>query len=540
MSRNRRLAKIKTFKVGIYLRLSVEDGGHKKESESISNQRMLALDFLKHHEDMVLIKEYVDDGETGYLFDRPGFQEMLEDAKNEVINCIVVKDQSRFGRNQTDVEVLIKKRFKEYNVRFIAILDQYDTLTSGYDMMFSVRNMFNEHYAQDISAKCQASFKAKQRNGEFVGAFASYGYCKSENDRHKLEIDPYAAEVVRRIFDMFLSGYGKVRIAKILNEEGILCPSAYKRQNGYNYTNSNKLDTTFYWTYSTINKILKNEMYTGTMVQGTTWREIHGKPERLDESEWIKVSGTHEAIIDRDTWEKTQAALKQRKTDLTFEHNQSFFAGFLKCGDCGRAMRKTSHKNSRGQTYFTFKCGTYQNIGKKGCTSHYIKEDTLKAIVLHDLNQMISAMQHLKELVERAEKEAKKKMTSTEMYLMDIEKTKKEIDRRKNLKKKVFEEYAEGNLSNEEYIEYREIYAKEEDELHQKLCDLEKKVQQNKQSDVLDLPWVQHLLEHKEITELTREIVVEMIDEIQIFENKRIKIRYNFSNEYENLMKLVG
>lgn len=540
MSRNRRLAKIKTFKVGVYLRLSVEDRRHKNESESISNQRMLAMDYLRRHEDMVLVKEYVDDGETGYLLERPGFQEMLEDAKNGVINCIVVKDQSRFGRNHIDVETLIIKTFREYNIRFIAILDNYDTMTSGYDMMFSIRNLFNEHYAQDISQKCQAAFKAKQRNGEFVGAFACYGYRKSEKDRHKLEIDPYAAEVVRRIFDMYLAGYGKVRIVKILNDEGILCPSEYKKQNGYNYTNSNKLDATYYWTYSTINKILKNEMYTGTMVQGTTWREIHGKPELLDESEWIKVAGTHEAIIDMDTWEKTQKALKQRKTDIVFEQNQSIFAGVLKCGDCGRAMRKTSHKDAKKQTYFTFKCGTYQTVGRKGCTSHYIKEDTLKAIVLQDLNQVISGMKYLKELVERAEKETKKKVTPTEIYLMDIEKTKKEIERKQKLKKKVFEVFADGNLTNEEYIEYRETYTKEEEELNQKLRNLEKQVQKKKESDVLDLPWVKHLIEHKQITELTREIVIEMIDEIQIFEDKHIKIRYNFSNEYENLMKLVG
>lgn len=540
MSKNRRLAKIKTFKVGVYLRLSVEDGGHKKESESITNQRMLAQDYLKRHEDMVFVEEYVDDGETGYLFDRPSFQRMLQDAKDGIINCILVKDQSRFGRNQIEVETLIKKRFREYNVRFVAILDNYDSLTSGYDMMFSIRNLFNEHYAQDISAKCQASFKTKQRSGEFVGAFACYGYQKSELDRHKLEIDPYAAAVVRRIFDMFIGGYGKVCIAKLLNEEGILCPSEYKKQKGYNYTNTNKLDSTFYWTYPTVNKILKNEMYTGTMVQGTTWREIHGRPVLLEETEWIKVPGTHEAIIDMDTWEKTQRLLKQRKTDITFDRNQSIFAGFLKCGDCGRAMRKTSRKNAKGQTYFTFKCGTYQTIGTKGCTSHYIKEDILKAIVLHDLNQMVSAVKNLKELVERAEKETRGKISSEDMYRMELERTKSEIERKRKLKKKVFEEYVEGNLTNEEYIEYREGYAKEEKALSSKHYELEKKVQKEKETDILGVTWIRNLLQKKEISELTREIVVEMIDEIQIFEDKRIKIRYNFSNEYENLVKLIG
>lgn len=540
MSRNRRLAKIRTFEVGIYLRLSVEDRRNKNESESISNQRMLAKEFLRRHEDMVFVKEYVDDGETGYLFDRPAFQQMLEDAKNGIINCIVVKDQSRFGRNHIDVETLIIKTFRDYNIRFVAILDNYDTLTSGYDMMFSIRNLFNEHYAQDISQKCQAAFKAKQRNGEFIGAFACYGYKKSEEDKHKLVVDPYAAAVVRRIFHMYISGYGKVRIAKILNEEGILCPSEYKRQNGYNYTNTRKLESTFYWTYSTVDKILKHEMYNGTMVQGTTWREIHGKAELLAKSEWIKVPGTHEAIIDDETWEKAQRLLKQRKTDLVFEHNQSVFAGFLKCGDCGRAMRKSVHKNSKGETYYVFHCGTYKNIGTRGCTSHYIKEDIIKKIVLQDLNQMISEIKHLKKLVERAEKEATKKVSTTEMYLADIEKTKKEMERKKKLKKKVFEEFAEGNLTSEEYIEYRETYAKEEKELQQKLANLEQQVAKRKDIGALELPWIKHLLEHKKVKELTREIVVQMVDEILIFDDKRIKITYNFTKEYENLLKIVG
>lgn len=528
--------------MGVYLRLSVEDVKHHEESESIANQRKLALDFLERQEDMVFVREYVDDGISGYVFNRPSFQEMIHDAESGIINCIVVKDQSRFGREHIDTERYITQVFKKMGIRFVAILDGYDTLTSGYDMMFSIRNLFNEHYARDISKKTQSSFKAKQRCGEFIGAFACYGYKKSEHDRHKLEIDPYAAEIVRKIYDMFLAGYGKVRIANILNGEGVLCPSEYKKQNGYNYTNSRKLDKTNYWTYSTINKILKHEMYTGTMVQGTTWREIHGKPELLDESEWIKVKGTHEAIIDEETWQKVQSMMKQRKTDIAFEKNQSIFVGYLKCGNCGRAMRKNIRKSSNGNSYAVFKCGSYQNAGRKACTSHYIKEDVLKEIVLRDLNAIVAGMKTLKELVENAERDAKtkKKASSTEIYSMDIEKTKEDIERKKQLRKKVFEEYALGNISNEEYMEYGEEYAKAEMELTQKLFDLEKKLKGQEEVSVFDLPWVRHLIEHKEITELTREIVVEMIDVIYIYEDKRIKICYNFSNEYENLMKLVG
>lgn len=535
MKRSKNLKKITTFRVGVYLRLSVEDVKHNVESESISNQRKITMTFIEEHEDLIFFQEYIDDGKSGFLFERPGFQEMLEDARKGLINCIIVKDQSRFGREHIETEMYITKTFKELGIRFIAICDNYDTLYSGYDMMFSIRNLFNEHYARDISQKCQAAFKAKQKNGEFIGAFACYGYVKSKSDRHKLEIDQYAAVIVKRIYDMYIAGYGKRRIATILNEEGILCPAEYKKQNGYKYRNSRRLENTKYWTYSTINKILKNEMYTGTMVQGTTCREIHGRPELLDESEWIRVKGTHEAIIDEYTWKKVQILLKKRKTDLDFEQCQSIFAGFLRCGDCGRAMAKTVRKNTKGTPYYTFNCGTYKNVGNKQCSSHYIKEDVIKEIVLSDLNCIISNMKALKKIVENASSEVEKKISISEIYQTDYEKTKTELEKVKQIKKTIFEEYALGNISGDEYAEYREEYVEKEKTLKHKLQSLEEKLSEKEEFSILDLPWVQHLLRHNEIKELTREIIIEMIDVIYIYADKRIKIVYNFSNEYENL-----
>lgn len=428
--------------------------------------------------------------------------------------------------------------FRRMGVRFIAICDDYDSLVKGYDMMFSIRNLFNEHYAQDISQKCQAAFKAKQKSGEFVGAFSSYGYRKSVHNKHVLEIDPYAAEVVQRIYTMYIKGAGQLRIANVLNAEGILCPSEYKKQNGENYRNSKKLDKTNYWTYSTIHKILRNEMYTGTMVQGTTKREMNDRPYLLDETEWIKVKDTHPAIIEREMWEKVQKLMRQRTVDMDFDENQSIFAGFLKCADCGRAMSKKSRKDSKGNLHYSFNCGSYTRGGTKVCSSHYVKEEILKEIVLSDLNQIISAMENLREMVEIAKEDSNKTMVAGELYEMQIVRTEETLERVIQLKKKLFEEYALGMISREEYVDYREQYIKEEKTLQNKLIEFKNKQGENDKGDVFEIPWVKRFLEQKQIPELSRDIVVEMVDAIYIYADKRIKIVYNFSDEYDELMTL--
>ena len=535
MTRTRNLRKISNFKAASYLRISVEEERQEKESNSIVNQRKLIADFICSRSDLSLAKEYVDDGYTGTNFDRPGFREMLQDAASGIINCIVVKDLSRFGREHIDTEKYIVRVFKRMGVRFIAICDDYDSLVKGYDMMFSIRNLFNEHYAQDISQKCQAAFKTKQKSGEFVGAFPSYGYRKAARDKHVLEIDPYAAEVVKRIYAMYIKGTGQLRIAAILNSEGILCPSEYKKQNGDHYRNSNKLDKTNYWTYSTIHKLLKNEMYTGTMVQGKAKREMNDRPYLLEETEWIKVKDTHPAIIERTVWEKVQKLMKQRTVEVRFEENQSVFAGFLKCGDCGRAMCKKNHKDSKGNPYCTFNCGSYTRGGTKVCTSHSVKETVLKEIILGDLNRIISKMSNLMEMLEKAKEENEKNSFSLELYDLQIKKKEETLARIRRLKKKLFEEYVLGTISGEEYADYRKQYLEEEKMLERSLGELVGRHVEPSKAEPFDLPWVKLLLEQKEITELTREIIVEMVDTIYIYEDNRIKILYNFSDKCAEL-----
>lgn len=320
----------RTYRAGLYLRLSKEDGD-KEESNSIESQRNILLRYLDDSNEIEYVKEYVDDGYTGTNFNRPGFRSMLSDLQKGIINCILVKDLSRFGRNYLDAGKYVQQIFPNMGIRFIAVNDNVDTkneFENGFDLMLPIKNLFNESYSQDISRKVQSSFKAMQRAGLFTGAYCSYGYRKSPGDKHKLVIDPYAASIVKKIFNWYLEGIGQRTIAAKLNEEKILCPAEYKRQNGENYRNHKRLATTTYWTYSTVHHILQNGMYKGCMVQNKSVRRMRGKAKARAKEEWIIVEGTHEAIIAPDIFDRVQDLLKQRTRQIDFQNNMSVFAGF--------------------------------------------------------------------------------------------------------------------------------------------------------------------------------------------------------------------
>ena len=523
------------FNAGIYIRLSREDGD-KEESDSIGNQRKLLAEYIAKKEDFILYDVYVDDGYSGTNFNRPSFQRMIADIEDGKVNCVVVKDLSRFGRDYIDTGRYLERYFPELGVRFISVTDGIDSMKQAYDMLLPIKNIFNEQYARDISNKIQATVKSKQKAGEFIGAFTSYGYKKSPVDRNKLVIDDYAASVVRRIFSLYIQGYGKQKIAKLLNEEGVLCPAEYKKVNGENYKNCNRLESTTYWSYSTINSILHKEMYVGNMVQGTKHQRMRSKQKKMPKEEWIVVENTHEPIIDKATWEKAQALLQKRTRELDLETNKNIFAGFVKCGDCGRAMAKNMWRRADGSKTYSLYCGTYKRNGKQYCTPHTLPMAVLEDIVLGDLKAIVDNVDNLKELVQSQSFTASKvkRIADTE-----LSKIKAELERVKRLKKSIYEDYREELISKEEFLSYREDYLKKEELYSKQIEALEEKKNDNVTEDVFETPWLKRLLELKDIEALDRDIVVEMISEIKVYENRKIKITYNFGNEMEHLFPSV-
>lgn len=523
------------FNVAIYIRLSREDGD-KEESDSVGNQRKLLTEYVAKKEDFILYDTYVDDGYSGTNFNRPDFKRMIADIEDGKVNCVVVKDLSRFGRDYIDTGRYLERYFPELGVRFISVTDGIDSMKQAYDMLLPIKNIFNEQYARDISKKIQATVKSKQKAGEFIGAFTSYGYKKSPTNKNKLVIDDYAADVVRRIFSLYIQGYGKQRIAKMLNAEGILCPSEYKKVNGENYKNWNRLESTTYWSYSTVNSILHREMYVGNMVQGTKHQRMRSKQKKMPKEDWIIVENTHEPIIDKETWEKAQSLLTKRTRELDLETNKNIFAGFIKCGDCGRSMVKNMWRRADGSKTYSLYCGTYKRIGKEYCTPHTLPMAVLEEIVLGDLRAIIDSVDNLKELVQAQSFTASKvkKVTDTE-----LSKVKAELERVKKLKKSIYEDYRDELISKEEFLSYREDYLKKEELYSKQIEALEEKKKDNVTEDVFETPWLKRLLELKDIKALDRDIVVEMISEIKVYDNRKIKITYNFGNELEHLFSSV-
>ena len=529
-------------KTALYLRLSKEDGD-KEESNSIDSQRRLLQDYLSKRADLELYDEYVDDGYSGTSYHRPAFLRMLADAEAKKITCILVKDLSRFGRNYLEAGKYIQQIFPQLGVRFIAVNDQVDTgdeRQQGFDMMLPIRNIFNEGYSQDISRKVQSSFKVMQKAGAFCGAHTSYGYRKNPADRHKLVIDPYAAAIVRDIYEWYLSGIGQRTIAARLNEKGILCPSAYKQQNGENYRNSKRLDTTTYWTYATVHRILQNEMYKGCMVQNKSVRKMRGKAKLRPKEEWIIVPGTHEAIIDSEVWERVQELLQQRTRTIDFKQNVGIFEGFLKCADCKRAMVKRQFADKNGNKKYFYTCGAYSRSGTEVCSNHYIRHEILERIVLDDLNMVINSVSDIKTLVETQQMD---RTDGKKQREREVETVKKGLQKLERLKKEGYHDYKDELLTKKEYLQLREEYLEQErflEEKLQKLVSMEKEGPEQ----MINSPWVQNLLAHQKLEKLDRDIIVELMEKIEVGEKnednqQEITIFYRFSDELKDLFQMV-
>ena len=527
-------------KTAIYCRLSHEDDRNSKvtnNSNSIENQLSFLRNYIKEHSDeFELVEEYIDDGISGMTYEREAFKKMIKDIECKKINTIIVKDFSRIGREQIQTLDFINKYVVVNNVRFISLSDNYD---SNYgkesdSMYMSMKCLFNDAYCADISKKVRVALETKMKQGDFIGAIPSYGYKKDPNHKNKLIIDEDAADVVRRIFDMYLKGIGKQTIARELNKDNIPNPTRYK-QNKMNKSvyNPNILASTDYWTYSTINHILKNEIYTGCMVQHKSKMMAYNIKKKINvpRDNWYIVEGTHEAIIDKDKFELVQSMLKNKGRQLDLNTNVSKYVGLFFCGDCNRAMNKFVSKPKKDNTrYISFKCGTYSKYGKDKCTIHSIKESELDALILENIKSEIATALDNKscEYIRSKNLKAirKKKHSNYEMI-------KEEINKCESKKITLLEYLAEKIITADDYKRYKESNDEKVAKLNEQLLSLEEELN-NEDKQIKEYEnWLNKLLQYKQIETLTREIIVSLIEKIYIFENdseKEIEIKYRFKN----------
>ena len=375
----------------------------------------------------------------------------------------------------------------------------------------------------------------ERKNGEFVGAFPSYGYIKNPNDNHKLIIDKEAAKIVKKIFEWKVNeGLGNLSICHRLNDMGVLNPTGYKKEKlNQNYNNSQIISKNYSWCPSTVRKILKNDIYIGNVTQGkrrVKSYKVH-KVEQVPEEEWITVENMHEPIIEKELFEKAQR-LNKIDTRVQNSGNLSIWAGKLKCADCGYAMHKKYCKNKTGTVYEYYICGTYRKKSNKLCTKHTIKVENLENAVLEAIRFHIKLVD-TKNILEQIDKVSIKKLENDNVE--DIkQKREKEIEKISNLKMCLYEDWKNNYITKEEYLQYKQKYEQDIEKLKEIMVNLDKQKQKQEKFINANSLWIEDFIKHKDITGLDRDIVSELIDYIEVHENKKITIHFKFTNELYN------
>ena len=537
VSRYNNLAKIqeeKIWKAGLYLRLSREDDVVKNESDSISSQRALLNKFVAQNPDIQIDDFYIDDGYSGTNFDRPDFQRMLAKIKTGDIDCVIVKDLSRFGRNTIESSNYIEVIFPILKVRFISLLDNVDTFldpNSVNGLLVPFKNIMNDEYVRDLSIKVKTAQKSYMRQGLFIGAFACYGYEKSKEDRHKLVVDAEASQVVKIIYKMFLNGSSLSAIAKFLNDNEILTPFEYKKSKGYKYKNPNQ-GKYHVWTSSTVQRILSNQMYVGDMVQGTrgTISYRNHKIIKKSSEEWCIVPNTHEPIVSREDFEKVQLRLEKNKTKFIKPFRTYILRGLVRCGDCGKVLQTCicNEKSLLGKYYY--RCPTYMMTKGKICTKHSIRNDVLEKLVFDIVKSYIEISVNIQQIIQKVNLKNSNVSSNIEKEHIKLDNELKSLKESLNI---LYIKFKSGEMTENDYLKRR-------DDATQKITLLENQLiaicsNINKNVEFENNKFITTFAKYKGFTSLTKEMANELIERILIYENKHIEVKFNFKDEFEKI-----
>lgn len=544
-----RVLNIKKWIIAKYIRLSKEDGDDKDESNSVTSQDKILDELIcdlrnSSNDEYVVYDTYIDDGFSGTDFNRPDFQRLLQDMKNGKINMVVVKDLSRLGRNYIESGNYIEQIFPLFNVRFVTKaedIDSYYKPATVNNVMVPFKNLMNDEYCRDISNKIILANNARKRNGQYLGSFPLYGYKKDPNDKYKLIIDEEPAEIVRLIYKLFLEGKGRVTITKTLNDMGVLNPTAYKQKVlGQNYVNSFNMEGNTLWCDTTVSHILKNEMYTGTLIQGKKKMISYKVHKQVDvpKENWIVVKNNHEPIIDMETFEKVQDIIKRDtrvKSDGTGE--VSLFAGYIRCADCLRAMNKKS-TNNKIKTYYYYVCNTYRKKKEGACTKHTIRSDYLEKIVLESIKLQIDLALEMEKMIQKINKSPTRNLYNANIEKMIQSKT-NELEKTKRLKKAVYEDWKLGAITQDEYFEYKTSYEQDAINIEESIKYLQEEKKKYEEQVLGDNSWIDSLKQKRNITTLTRDIIIELIDCVYIHEGGNITIKFKFADEYNRILEYI-
>lgn len=510
------------WNIALYVRLSEEDKKG-QQSESIKSQKSYLENFVQHLDNVNSYKFYVDDGYTGGNFERPAFQRMMNDIVSKKINCVIVKDLSRLGRNYIEMSKYLQVMFPTLNTRFISLNDNYDSEISDEPidtLLIGLSGLMNEEYLKDCSIKSKMSYRLRASRGQFTSPVAPYGYKKDKNDPHRLVIDENVKDIVKLIYGLFIEHKSFIAVTKILSEKGITTPSEYKQQqiNGY-YTN--RLTTKKHiWSSDTVATILKNEVYIGNMVQHK--REIVNyktkECKKLPKSEWITIENTHEPIIDKDTFNLVQSIIADKKR-VCFKRNSSqpdnYFSGILYCGDCNSKMIYVNDKNRK---YTFYKC-KLKSLSTNLCNNEIIKTQELTKVVLKIIQQFIKIACDIEETIKEFEKSEKRIIVKANNNPQNNIQLQKEL---------LYQKYRNLEISLADYKKQKQELEEQEN----------KNIITNNAKDALeDNKFIKAFTKYKNIKSLNKIIVKDLIQKIVIHSPTNVEITFNFQDEYKEILK---
>jgi len=525
----------------IYARKSIED------DSSLEIQIAMLNDYINAQHDFVLYKIYSDNGFTGTNFERPGFKQMIEDMEAEKFTAVIVKDGSRLGRNYLEAGVYMENVFPAYNIRFISVNDHYDSedLKCKRDTIsIPLKNMMNEQYSKDLSRKLTSAFRTKQLSGEYIGAYAPYGYSKDTGNCNKLVIDEETAPVVRRLFQMKIDGISDCEIAKILNKESVLSPFAHRYEKGLVKADKYK---GMPWKKGTIAQILVSPMYLGNMVQGRFKQSLSNREvqHKRPENEWIIVENTHEALVSKETFDEVLHIIKLRKEKYQINLEQAgnkysyenLFKGKIFCSDCGRAMVLGINHIKSGTQYY-YRCRLYGESKGTECKQRSIRKDRLEAVVLDTIMMHFKNYSDYGKAIREMNRTPEARVKKKE-YLEKICTLEKEKARNVTLAAGLHSDYKESLLDKEEYQFATSQY-------NDRISNLDSQIEayRNKNnlyseeyggSDKLN----KNILKYCKVKKLNQEMVDQLINRIEIYQGGDVKIILNFKEIIDEQLSIL-
>lgn len=526
--------------IAIYIRLSKDDGND--ESLSVTNQKKIIIDYLEHYfeEEFSIVDFYIDDGLTGTDYERPDFQRMLHDIEIRKVNCVICKNLSRAFRNYSDQGYFLENYFPLHSTRFITIsdpkVDSFLRPETIQNLEVPITGLMNDRFACRTSNDVRETLYTKRRKGEFIGAFAPYGYKKDPGDKNHLIIDEDAAQIVRDIFNWFIfDGLSKIGITKKLNELGVPNPTSYKRQNGFRYNNPHVHDNDGLWAPSTVARILRNQMYIGNMVQGrqkVISYKVHDRVS-IPEEEWVIKENMHEPVIDKEIFDKAQSMHQHDTRTSPAKKELYLFSGFLRCAECNKALTR---KKSKGRVYYA--CRTYKDKSITKCTSHSIREDVLYEAVLTAIRTQIDLIESLKKIVEDINKAPIIRIQSKRLINL-LKLRKQELGKLTSVIDNLYFDWKSGDISKEDYRRMKDKFEEQSEQLKQTIENLNDEIRTIAEGISTDEPYLGSFLKYRNINRLERGILVELIDTIFVCAGGEIKIEFTFADQYKRVVDFI-